>query len=88
MCKYPHSSSVLWLFECTHVNSTFLGHDSLPFILNFTYVFSMLSPGCIPLSDLVVADLFMHLLPGMILLYLVMSFSYTEDAFACDQLAT
>ena len=34
----------------------------------------MLSLGLIVISDLVVDDLFMYLLPGMILLYLAMSF--------------
>ena len=34
----------------------------------------MLSLGRIVISDLVVADLFMHSLPGMILLYLAVSF--------------
>ena len=32
----------------------------------------MLNLGCIVISDLVVADLFMHSLSGMILLYLAM----------------
>ena len=30
---YPHSSHVFWFFEWAHVNSTFLGRDSLPFVL-------------------------------------------------------
>ena len=34
----------------------------------------MLSLGCIVISDLVVADLFMHSLSGMILLYLATPF--------------
>ena len=38
------------------------------------YVFSMLSLGRILISDLVVTILFMHSLPGMILLYLATSF--------------
>ena len=37
------------------------------------YVFSMLSLGHILISDLVVTNLFIHLLPGMILVYLVAS---------------
>ena len=40
-------------------------------------------PWCILISDLVVANLFMHSLPGMILLYLAMSF-YTKGVFAWD----
>ena len=40
------------------------------------YAFSMLNVGCILISDLVVADFFMHSLPGMILLYLTASFSH------------
>ena len=38
------------------------------------YVFSLLSLGCILISDLVVADLFMHSLSGMILLYFATPF--------------
>ena len=41
------------------------------------YIFSMLSLGHVLISDLVVADLFMHSLPGMILLYLAQLF-YTK----------
>ena len=41
----------------------------------------MLSLGHIVISDLVVADLFMHSLLGMILLYLLQHF-YTEGVFA------
>ena len=37
-------------------------------------LFSMQSLGCILISHLVVADLFMHSLPVMILLYLAESF--------------
>ena len=44
------------------------------------YVFSMLSLGRILISDLVVANLFMHSLPGMILLYLAASF-FTPKVF-------
>ena len=40
----------------------------------------MLSLGRILKSELVVADVFMHLLPGMILLYLATPF-YTKDFF-------
>ena len=43
-------------------------------------MFSMLNLGCILISDLVVANFFMPLLPGWILLYLAMSF-YAEGAF-------
>ena len=39
-----------------------------------TYVFTMLSLSCILISDLLVANLFMHSLSGMILLYLVVRF--------------
>ena len=39
------------------------------------YSVAMLSLGHILISDLVVADLFMHSLPGMILLYLAASFT-------------
>ena len=38
------------------------------------FVFSMLSLGRILILDLVVVDFFMHSLPGMILLYLPLSF--------------
>ena len=41
----------------------------------FSYVFSMLSLGHIVISDLVIANLFMHSLPGMILLYLAALFT-------------
>ena len=41
----------------------------------------MLSLGYILISDLAVANLFMHSLPGMILLYLAMLF-YTKGVFA------
>ena len=34
------------------------------------------------ISNLVVVNLFMHLLPGMILLYLAASFLHDEDVFA------
>ena len=37
----------------------------------FMYIFSMLNLGHILISDLFIADLFTHLLPGMILLYFV-----------------
>ena len=37
-------------------------------------VFSMLSLGCILISDLLVVSLLMYLLPGMILLYLAVPF--------------
>ena len=37
-------------------------------------VFSMLSLGCILISDLVATNLFMHSLPSMILVYLAASF--------------
>ena len=43
----------------------------------------MLSLGCILISDLVVANLFMHSLPGMILLYLAALF-YSKGVFAWD----
>ena len=43
----------------------------------------MLSLGHILISDLVVANLFIHSLPGMILLYLATLF-YTEGVFALD----
>ena len=33
MCIYPHGSRVFWFFQCVHVNSTFLGCDSLPWVL-------------------------------------------------------
>ena len=48
------------------------------------YVFSMLSLGCIVISelDLVVANLFMHSLSGMILLYLAMPFFTLKVFFA------
>ena len=45
------------------------------------YVSSMLSLGCIPISNLVVINLFMHSLSGMILLYLATPF-FTEGVFA------
>ena len=44
-------------------------------------VFSMLSLGCILVSDLVLVDLFMLSLPGMILLYLAALF-YTKGICA------
>ena len=43
-------------------------------------VFSMLSLGCILISNLVVANLLMYSLPGMILYYFATPF-YTEGAF-------
>ena len=43
-------------------------------------VLGMLSFVCILISDLVVTSLFMHSLPGMILLYLTTLF-YTEGVF-------
>ena len=46
------------------------------------YAFSMLSLGCIVISDLVVTNHFMHSLSGMILLYLAVSLFYTEGVFA------
>ena len=42
----------------------------------------MLSLGCVLISDLVVANLSMHSLPDIILLYLAAHF-YTEGVFAC-----
>ena len=46
------------------------------------FVFSMLSLGCIVISDLVVANPFMHSFSDMILLYLAAPFFYTEGVFA------
>ena len=43
-------------------------------------VFSMLSLGCILISDLLVANLLMYSLPGMILLYLATPF-FTPKVF-------
>ena len=43
----------------------------------------MLNLGCILISDLVVTNMFMHSLPGMILLYLATPF-YTKGVFARD----
>ena len=40
----------------------------------FMYSCNMLSLGCIVISDLVIADLFMYSLSGMILLYLAAPF--------------
>ena len=48
------------------------------------YVFGMLSLCRIVISDLVVANLFMHLFSGMILLYLAAPF-YTEGVYAWDK---
>ena len=49
----------------------------------FCYLVSVLSLGHILMSNFVVANLFMHLLPGMILLYLTTPF-YTKTIFAQD----
>ena len=46
-------------------------------------MFSMLSLGRTLISDLVVANQFMHSLPDMILLYLAAPFYYTEGVFEC-----
>ena len=46
--------------------------------IHVVFVFSMLTLGCLlMISDLVVANLFMHSLPGIILLYLTATF-YTN----------
>ena len=47
------------------------------------YLFGMLRLGHILISHPVVADLFMHSLPDLILLHFVVPF-YTEGVFACD----
>ena len=52
-------------------------------VFSAVLVFSMLSLGHILISDLLVANLLMYLLPGMILLYLAAPF-YTEGVFAWD----
>ena len=44
-------------------------------VFSVVLVFSMLSLGCIPISDLIIANLLMHSLPGMILLYLATFFT-------------
>ena len=49
-------------------------------VFSVVLVFSMLSLGCILISDLVVANLLMYSLPGMILLYLAASF-FTPKVF-------
>ena len=46
----------------------------------FMYSVYMLRLGCIMISHLVVANLFMHSLPGLILLYLAAPF-YSEGVF-------
>ena len=46
------------------------------------YVFSMLSLGRILILDLVIADLFIHSLPGMILLYVAMH-AYLDRRHFC-----
>ena len=47
------------------------------------FVFGMLSFGCILISNLVVTNVLMYLLPGIILLYLAVRF-YTKDVFGQD----
>ena len=49
-------------------------------VFSVVLVFSMLSLGRIPISDLVVANLLMYSLPGMILLYLATPF-FTPKVF-------
>ena len=34
--------TVVAYFECAHINSTFLDHDSLPFVLNICYALATL----------------------------------------------
>ena len=43
-------------------------------IINFMYVFCILNLGHTVIAEIVVADHYMHLLPGMILLNLVVPF--------------
>ena len=54
-------------------------------VFSVVLVFSMLSLGCILISDLFVANLLMYSLTGMILLYLTASF-FTPKAFL-DEIA-
>ena len=50
-------------------------------VSSMVFMFSMLSLGCILISDLVVTNLFMQSLTGIILFYLATPF-YTESVFA------
>ena len=66
----------IWLNESFKVQNSSFNVSSMVFM----YVLSMLSLGCIVISDLVVVNLFMHSLSGMILLYLAAPF-FTVKVF-------